>query len=236
MKLLANERDVFIIKTLEQNRIIKVTKAAVSLNVSEKTIREDLKRLEEQGLLIRIHGGACLPDEEGALLPIDIRRKSHMDNKAVIAKKAIQFIEENDTIVLDSGTTLLELAKILPDIPMTVITNDLFIIQEITKKSNIHLYVPGGSFTSGSTSLLGEDAENRLRQFRTQKAFMGTTCVHPKHGLSLISHVEVSLKKIMIQQAEKVFLLVDHTKWNKIGLFPFASLKEIDVIISDTNE
>lgn len=236
MKLLANERDVYIINTLEHNRIIKVTAAAAFLSVSEKTIREDLKRLEDQGLLIRIHGGARLPDEENALLPIDIRRKSHMENKSKIAEKAVHFIEENDTIVLDSGSTLLELAKILPDIPMTVITNDLFIIQEITKKSNIHLYVPGGSFTTGSTSFLGEDAENRLRQFRTQKAFIGATCVHPKHGLSLISHVEVSFKKIMIQQAEKVFLLADHTKWNKIGLFPFASMKEIDVIVSDSNE
>lgn len=235
MKPLANERDVYIINILEQNRIIKVTAAAANLKVTEKTIREDLKRLEDQGLLIRIHGGARLPDEENALLPVDVRRKSHMESKAKIAEKAVHYVEENDTIVLDSGSTLLQLAKILPDIPMTVITNDRFIIQEIAKKSNIHLYVPGGSLTTGSTSFLGEDAENRLRQFRTQKAFIGSTCVHPKHGLSLISHVEISLKKIMIQQAEKVFLLADHTKWNKTGLFPFASIKEIDVIISDND-
>jgi DeoR family fructose operon transcriptional repressor len=233
MKLLANERDIYIINKLEQNRIIKVTESALALNVSEKTIREDLKRLEEQGLLSRIHGGARLPDQEDALLPIDLRRKSHITQKAAIAADAVKFIEENDTILLDSGSTLLELAKILPDFPISVITNDLFIIQEVVKKPNIHLYVPGGSYIAGSTSLLGEDAENRLKQFKAQKAFMGATCVHPVNGLSLISHIEVSLKKIMIQQAEKVFLLADQTKWNKTGLFHFAAMDQVDVIISN---
>lgn len=233
MKLLASERDVYIISALEQHRIIKVSDIAQHLNVSEKTIREDLSRLEEQGLLVRIHGGARIPDQEEALLPIAIRRKSHIEAKTEIAKKAVHYISENDTIVLDGGSTILELAKILPNIPMTVITNDLLTMQEVAKKNHIHLYVPGGSYTIGSTSLLGEDAEQRLRQFHIQKAFIGATCVHPEHGLSLISHVEVSLKKVMIEQAEQVYLLADQTKWNKIGLFPFASMDDIDVVITD---
>lgn len=233
MKLLANERDVYIIDILQQHRVIKVADAADVLKVSEKTIRDDLTRLEEQGLLIRIHGGARLPDQGEALLPIAMRRSSHMEAKASIAKKAIEHIVENDTIVLDGGSTILELAKLLPNIPMTVITNDLLTMQEVAKKSNIHLYVPGGSYTTGSTSLLGEDAEQRLQQFHIQKAFIGTTCVHPEHGLSLISHVEVSYKKVMIQQAEQVFLLADQTKWHKIGLFPFATMNEIDMVITD---
>lgn len=233
MKLLASERDVYIISSLEQHRIIKVADVAQALNVSEKTIREDLSRLEEQGLLVRIHGGARIPDQDEALLPIAVRRKSHIEAKAEIAKKAVEHIQENDTIVLDGGSTVLELAKILPNIPMTVITNDLLTIQEVAKKSYIHLYVPGGSYTVGSTSLLGEDAERRLRQFHIQKAFIGTTCVHPEHGLSLISHVEVSFKKVMIEQAEQVYLLADQTKWNKVGLFPFASMDQIDVVITE---
>lgn len=233
MKPLANERDIYIINTLEQQHVLKVVEAAAALHVSEKTIREDLKRLEEQGLLVRVHGGARLPDKEESLLPIAQRRKSHMSEKAAIAAKAVQYIEENDTIILDSGSTILELAKIMPDIPLTVVTNDLLIMQEIRKRRHIDVYVPGGFLVSGSTTLLGEDAEQRLKQFKTQKAFIGTTCVHPEHGLSLIAHTEVSIKKIMVQQAEKVFLLADRTKWNKIGLFPFASMDEIDVVVSN---
>jgi DeoR family fructose operon transcriptional repressor len=233
MRLLANERYEFLLKKLEKHRIVKVYEAALQLEVSEKTIREDLKYLEDQSLLVRVHGGARLLDQDHALLPIAERRLRHLDKKATIAEEAVKHIEENDTIIMDSGSTLLELARILPSFPMTVVTNDVLIMQQIILKPNIHLYVPGGNFSHGNSTLLGDDAEARLRQFRVSKAFMGTTCVHPEHGLSLITHTEVSYKKAIIQQAEKIYLLADQTKWNKIGLFTFASYAEVDVFITD---
>lgn len=236
MKFLPHERYERILKQLETVRTIKVYEIANELNVSEKTIREDLKLLEDQGLLIRIHGGATLPEQEHALLPVEQRRKRHLDKKAIIAQKAVSYIEMNDTVILDSGSTLLELAKILPDMPMTVITNDILIIPEILKKNHIHLYVPGGYNEQGSTTLLGEDAIARLTQFRARKAFIGTTCYHPQHGCSLISHTEVSLKKAIIRQAETVYLLADQTKFHKVGLFPFARADEIDLVITDDAE
>lgn len=234
--MLASVRHEFLLQELERHRTIRVSDMAKACGVTEKTIREDLALLEERGLLVRVHGGARLPDPDRALLPVQTRRKLHLERKRQIAAKAVAHIEANDTIILDSGSTILELARLLPDMPLTVITNDVPIMQELMKRTHIHLYVPGGSRAPGSTSLLGDDAETRLRQFRVQKAFIGATCVHPEHGLSLISHAEVTMKQTIIRQADQVFLLADRTKWNKIGLFPFASLDEIDVVITDEDD
>nr|WP_243735029.1 DeoR/GlpR family DNA-binding transcription regulator [Paenibacillus turpanensis] len=231
--MLATERHEFIIQKLEADRTVRVKDLAAELSVTEKTIREDLALLEERGLLVRIHGGARLLESEQALLPIGLRKQSHLDRKRTIAEHAVKHIEENDTIILDGGSTLLELARLIPDIPLTVITNDLHIMQEIALRQHVHLYVLGGSRAAGTSSLVGEDAEQKLKQFLVRKAFIGATCVHRQYGLSLITHAEVTLKKTMIERAEQVILLADSTKWNKIGLFPFARFDEVHIPITE---
>ncbi len=231
--MLAAERHEFILRKMEEERTVRVKDLSEALSVTEKTVREDLALLEERGLLERIHGGARLLETEGAVVPVGPRRSSQLDRKRAIAEHALGLVEENDTLLLDGGSTTLELARLLPDVPLTIVTNDVAIMAEVAKRRFVHLYVPGGSRAQGTTSLIGEEAVRRMQQFRVRKAFIGATCVHPEQGLSLITHDEVTLKRAMLAQAEQVILLADTTKWNKVGLFPFASWDEVQLAITE---
>lgn len=229
--MLAITRHEKIIEWLERHRSVKVAELSEWLNVTEKTIREDLEKLEQRGLLKRIHGGAILAGDEGALLPLSRSRTRQYEEKKEIAAKALKLIEEDDVVALDGGTTTLEMAKAMDNKPLTVITNDLHIISELVKKERIRLVVPGGQ--RQRNLLVGPESVEYLKRLNIQKSFVSATAVDLEHGLTVFTSGHVELKQALIRNAGEVYAVADHSKFGKCALLTFAALDELNAIVTD---
>lgn len=232
--MLAAERHRIIIERLEQSGAVKVSELSELFQVTEKTVREDLEKLEEKGLLKRTHGGAVLEQgSEDSLLPLQIPNVKHKDEKAAIAELALGIIEPNDIIALDAGSSTLELAKLLPNMPLTVLTNDLLIIRELTAKEAIRLVVPGGY--RHNNLLIGGESQEWISRLNVHKLFLSTTGIHLEYGLTIFTEELAKLKRLYMDNAKQVYILADHSKFDKGALITFGSLDETHSIITDEN-
>lgn len=167
---------------------VTVADLSQQLQVTGKTIREDLTKLEEQGLVVRVHGGAVLAhSDQFGILPSKEPLAKNRDEKTEIALKALAHINIGDIIALDGGSTTLEIARRLDDVPLTVITNDVYIISELATKNNIRLVVPGGYRVRNM--LAGPEGVSYVKQLNIQKAFISATGVHLDHGLSIYTRI-----------------------------------------------
>ncbi|MFC4776946.1 DeoR/GlpR family DNA-binding transcription regulator [Paenibacillus sp. GCM10023252] len=230
--MLAIDRHRRVIEQLEEKGSIKVSELSEQFGVTEKTIREDLERLEEKGLLKRIHGGAILVQEgENSLLPLQLPNSKYPDAKSAIADYAASCIEENDIIALDAGSTTLEIAKRLKNMPLTVLTNDLLIIRELTSKEQIRLVVPGGY--RQHNLLVGTEAHDWIRKLNVHKLFLSTTGIHLEYGLTIFNEDSLELKKVYMACAKKIYCVADHSKFDRGALLTFAELGEVDTFITD---
>ncbi|MED3647156.1 DeoR/GlpR family DNA-binding transcription regulator [Halalkalibacterium halodurans] len=233
--MLSVERHEKILEWLEKNKAVKVSDLSRELQVSEKTIRIDLVHLEKKGLLKRIHGGAVPLDDEGRIFPINERQSKHNLAKQAIAGEAIKRIQPNETILMDGGSTTLAVAKQLGAFPVTIITNDVRIAAELISKEKVQLIVLGGTRIGTSSSLFSPESSELLKRIRVNRLFFGATGISIEHGLTVLNSLHVEWKKQVLRCAERVTLLVDSTKFEKVGLIQFATIEEVDEIITDMN-
>ncbi|WP_322924857.1 DeoR/GlpR family DNA-binding transcription regulator [Paenibacillus campi] len=229
----ALKRHERIMELLIASQEITVGELSDTLHVTGKTIREDLAKLEEMGLLVRVHGGAVLAqnDQYGILSGQGINTK-HMSEKSEIAERALQYIQSGDIIALDGGSTTLEIARRLPAMPLTVVTNDLFILSELARKEQIRLVVPGGE--RNRNMLVSSQAIEYVRGLNIHKAFVSSTALHAEFGLSIYTGDLVPFKKALVATAQKVYGVVDHQKFGQFALWTFAACSELDMIITDS--
>lgn len=221
-----------IMEALLARREVTVAELSETLAVTGKTIREDLSKLEEKGLLIRLHGGAILAqnDQLGILSPKESLTKNASE-KAEIAEYAIQLIEEGDIIALDGGGTTLEIAKHLDNRPLTVITNDVNIISELARKDQIRLVVPGGYRVRNM--LVGPGAADFVRKLNIQKAFLSATGVHLQYGFTIYTGDFIDFKQALVETARIRYVVAAHHKFGRCALLTYAQLKDIDSIVTD---
>lgn len=223
-----------IMEVLLTQKEVTVAELSERLGVTGKTIREDLTKLEEQGLIVRVHGGAVLAQgDQFGILPSKTPLIKHAEEKADIARKALLHIRPNDIIALDGGSTTLEIARRLDNQPLTVITNDVYIISELANKDKIRLVVPGGYRVRNM--LAGPEGTSYVSQLNIQKAFISATGVHPEHGLSIYTGDLIDFKRALIQTAREVIAVINHHKFGQTALRTFASLSELSRIITDGN-
>lgn len=221
-----------IMELLLAKREIEVVELTKLLAVTGKTIREDLAKLEQKGLLQRVHGGAVLSQENqlGMLLP-----KQHVPQgleRQQIADLALSLIQPNEIIALDGGRTTLELAKRLPDVPLTIVTNDLHIVAELARREQIRLVVPGGYQIRNM--LVGPEAAAYIRKLNISKAFLSTTGVHPTYGFTIYSSDSSDIKRAWLETASVSYVMADHSKFEQGALFTFAKLHEVEGILTDS--
>jgi DeoR family fructose operon transcriptional repressor len=233
--MLAAERYELILEHLGKYKVVKVSKFSSLIGVTEKTIRIDLEHLEQRGLLKRIHGGAVQINYEIDMFPVSERQAGLSDIKLTIAKEALKLIKPHETILLDGGSTTLALAKLIGDFPVTVITNDIKIANLLLEKSNVQLMVLGGIRIANSSSLLGDHALEALGKIRVSRLFFGTTGVSSEFGLTVLNSLHADWKRKIIERAEKVTLLADSTKFERAALIQFASLVDVDEVVTDSN-
>lgn len=222
MEMLLADREVTVAALTEQ------------LNVTGKTIREDLAKLEEKGLLARIHGGAVLAqaNQLGILSPKPEETAPNEAELQEIAEAAAALIEPNEVVALDGGRTTLAIARRLPDQPLTVVTNDLLVIAELARKERIRLVVPGGY--QKRNMLIGAEAEAYIRKLNIAKAFLSATGVHPEYGFTIYSGESAELKRAWLETAKTAYVVADHRKFGQGALFTFAKLDEVEAIITDS--
>lgn len=221
-----------IMEVLLTHKEVTVAELSERLGVTGKTIREDLAKLEEQGLIIRVHGGALLAQgDQLGILPSKAPLVKHAEEKADIAQKALRHIQPHDIIALDGGSTTLEIARRLDNQPLTVITNDVYIISELAVKDHIRLVVPGGYRVRNM--LAGPESASYVRQLNIQKAFISATGIHTEHGLSIYTGDLIDFKRALVETSREVIAVVNSQKFGQTALRTFASLKEVDRIITD---
>ncbi len=233
--MLAEERRQEIVKLIDKLDTVHVKKISNKFNVTEETIRRDLAILEKKHLLKRIHGGAVSIYNSQEELSFDIRKEENVSAKKEIAAKAAKLIHTGDTIFLDASSTSMFLAKKLNQSHnITVITNSIRIVYELADNNNVNLISTGGILNLSTFSLVGPLANGSISKYYADKLFASCKGLDLKHGATDSYDLEIEVKKTMTKQARKVIIMADSSKFNQIGLTQFASLDQIEMIISDS--
>lgn len=231
--LLAVNRQKEIVKLVLQSQSVKVVHLSKLFGVTEETIRRDLEKLELEGQLKRIHGGA-VPLNDGSMeLPIVVRTAQNIESKRLIGKKAADFVLDGDIIALDSSTTCLELAKNLDNQSIHVVTNGLQVVMELGKRSNMRVLCTGGFFNEDHHAFFGQVAERSLEGHHIDKLFISCKGYDPNWGMSESHEQQALLKRKMLSVADEVNLLIDSSKMNVKALINTAPSDRIARIITD---
>ena len=202
-------------------------------SVSAPTIRKDLTILEEAGMIIRTHGEVHMASHTSPITPYEARSCLHPEAKAAIARRAMAEIEEGDSIILDSGTTTIEIAKLLVDrTDLTVITNSLP-IATIFSNSPVTVNVIGGLFLGRNLSTMGPDAEEFLRRIKVDKGFISSPGIRADYGLGTSHPLEASIKKSMICSSRVIYAVLDSSKLFTTSIYPFAEFSDLDYLITE---
>lgn len=232
--MLVAERHGKIVDTVKEKGSIRVTELSRMFNLTEETIRRDLEKLEREGKLMRSHGGAiAIKDGEQGDVPYFKRETLHTTEKEKIANTALQFVQEEDSILLDASSTSWFLAKRLPNIPLTVITNSLRVLTELVSKKNIHVICTGGSLSHTSLSVLGPLTIQSLENYHADKAFISCKALDVNWGISDANDMQAMVKKKMLEISEKNYLLIDHSKIGKKATSFVDGFEKVHCIISD---
>lgn len=228
------QRKKSILKLLDQKEEVSIQDIVTQCSVSEITVRRDLTMLEKKGLLKRTHGGAVKNAVLTEILGFDTSKVDRRNQKLEICKLASSFIEENDTIYMDCGTTVYFLSHFLSRFKnLRIITNSLPVVSELMPHSHIKVYLIGGELDASLKALYGPMTDNLLSKYKADKAFIGAAGASLLHGLSSNHEKEASVTLKMAEAAEKVYLLCDSSKIEKTSYFNYSSLELIDQLITD---
>jgi DeoR family L-fucose operon activator len=231
--MLALERHRRLLDLLNEQGGVRTAEAARALGVTEETVRRDFEKLEAEGALLRSHGGAVKLESARREFPARERVQQHAGEKIQIAKAAVARIQPGQTILFDASTTALQVAKLLPDQPLTVITNALQTALALVEKPSIHVTVLGGTLMSSSQSCTGWSAEQMLELFRIDAAYISCRGFDAERGPSEATEEQARLKRRIVERAEEICLLADASKIGVSSSFYFAKSADIDLWITD---
>lgn len=233
--MLAVERRNNIEQMINENGSVLVVDLARRFDVTTETIRNDLLKLEKQGILIRTYGGATLVENNAVDLAIAERDTVNYEEKQRIGKQAAQMIRNGETIFLDASTSAWHLARNIKDkMGVTVITNASKIAAELAECESVHVICTGGEMTSRNMSYVGRIAEKTIREnYFANKCFFSCRGVTLSRGLVDSSEDEAEIKKLMIQNSDTAVFLCDHNKMGRLGVPSIVGLDGIDVFITD---
>ena len=223
-----------ITEILAANGVVRVADLVKQFGVSDVTVRNDLEALAKEGVLVRDHGGAVAQTYTSLSVAFNQRAMLNLESKQRIGEAAARMVFAGETIILDAGTTLMEMAKRLPPVsPLTVITNSLNIATEVGSRPGMHVMLAGGSLSNETISTIGPLAERDLRELLVDKLFLGIQAFDPEAGLSDVSLEVARVKTAMFSAARHVTLLADSSKYPSRAMARVAPLSEIDCLITD---
>lgn len=227
--MLMAERHLKIINIIKERGSVQVDTLAKELNVSNMTIRRDLEKLDEDGIIERCHGGAVYKQE----ISYEDKLTTNKREKEALASICEDFVKEGDAVYLDAGTTTFEIAKRIMNINnITVVSNDLEIVR-LLRNSNVELVICGGSVQKSTGSIYGYYALNMLEHMKFDIGFFGTAAIDENLNVMTPTADKAFLKKQIIGQCQQSFIVADKSKFKRRALTYVNSLKDYTYIVTD---
>jgi DeoR/GlpR family transcriptional regulator of sugar metabolism len=232
--MLKAERHKFIISKLADQQRVSTLSLAQDLDVSEDSIRRDLNKLHEKGLLEKVYGGAIpLSEKHKSVFDIEI---SNEDRKKVIGNKALSLLQDGQVIIMSGGTTNLVFSKLIPPaLTATIYTYSLPIAMQLSRYPNIDLIFIGGKMQKNAMVTIGMDVLQVLAKIKADICFMGVSSIDSKQGLTEMGYEVSIVKKAMIESSEKVITMFTSDKLNTRKPHVVCDLSRLDTIITDLN-
>lgn len=232
---MANEREAYILHKIQTDKRVKVTDLAEALDVTPETIRKDLSDLEERHLLQRVHGGAVALSYFKSSEPAYSDRSAiQIEAKQRLAAEVAREILPGETLLLDNGSTIHELAKALCDIPLlTVITPSLKIALTFSNNPSTKVFLLGGWLRPTEPSTFGDVTLQQLKGFHVNKTILSVAGLSAEHGLTEYLEEDASIKRQALLCGEKKIVLIDHTKLDVTALLTVAPIEKIDEVYID---
>ncbi len=232
----AAERERHILEALKPTGFVSYRELEARLNASPATIRRDLARMDEGGTIARVHGGAKLPDSsrEGRLLgtPFDQNIAQNLAAKQAIGKAAAKLCLPGEGVMIDGGTTTLQMCPHLAGLDLQVLTNSLHIVNALLAQAGTRILLPSGAVFREQNIILAPAGEDSMPRFHAPRLFMGAAAVGPQ-GAMQADPVLVAAERRLIDRAEEVILLVDSSKFVSRSGTIVCGLDEVDVLITD---
>src|SRR5256885_1182501 len=233
--MLAAERRRRISETLRSRGILSVAEMAHSLGATEITLRRDLRAMASDGLVVRTHGGAMLPDGLAHEPTFSEKAQQAAAEKAAIARVALTMIHPGDSILLGPGTTTLELARLLLKCPeLTVVTNSLLAAQALMDAPHVEVLLTGGTLRRSIHALVGPAAEESVRSLRASQAFISGNGFTADRGLSTPSPLVAATDRALASAAQQVVVLADHTKIGEETMCQTVPTARVHTLITDS--
>lgn len=227
-----NTRQKTLLSLIQNQGAVSVQALFSEIKASEATIRRDLTHLEDRQLIVRRRGEAFAVKKS---LESAFQQREYLSREAKqsIARIATREIREHDTIILDAGTTTLEIARLLTNYTnLTILTNSLPVANVIAS-TTLSLSLAGGHLFSQNMSTQGPEAEAFFKKVEVEKAFIGASGIRRLVGLETLNPFEAEIKKLMVQAAKKVYGVVDSTKFDTAGINVFCNFSDLDYLITD---
>lgn len=208
---------------------------AEEFGVSQMTIRRDVEMLEDRGVVRRVLGGAIAFGGKSTEPSFEARAAEAAESKRHIAKAAAELLRPSETVILDSGSTVLAMAREIRgrDLGLTVITPSILVAAELANEPDTTVILTGGLVRPGELSLIGAEAENTFRNYNCDTYAMGVAGVHAKRGFSDYHRDESSVKKAAIRSADRVIAVLDESKLGRVQLVNVAALQEVEVLVTN---
>jgi len=232
--LFAEERMYEIVKLLDVNEKLLIPSLCEKFGVSPATIRSDLRALEQKNLLKRTHGGAIPARNAAFELATRAKEVKHIDEKRRIAAHAATMVQNGDTIIIDTGTTTMELAKLLTEkTDIKVVTNDIKIALFLEEQTNFEIFMLGGMIRRDYHCVMGDTAIRQIRNLNVDKAFIGANALSLEKGFSTPSLELANVKKTMVSAASTTIFLMDSQKLDRVSFAQIIPTNQAHTLITD---
>jgi DeoR family transcriptional regulator of aga operon len=232
-----SQRRLQISELVRQHGSVQVATLARRFGVSMQTVRKDLRYLAERGVMARAYGGAIDSSVVGTGATsephYEAKRTSHLDEKRRIGQRAAALVKAGDTIAIDSGTTAIQLAESLPNIEVTVVTNDFGVLGALAPKNNINIVMLGGELRRKNMAFYGGLTVEALDALHVDMLFLGVDGLDLERGITTHYEPEAMLNRKMVEAARVVVAITDSSKFGKICLHRIVPVGELNVLITD---
>lgn len=232
--MLALERASYILEQLHRQKIVLVKDLSHHMGVSEETIRKDLERLEKNGNLRRVHGGAYLKEGYGNEATFAVRDKLYRQEKESLAAAAAELIQENESVILDCSTTALHVARALGALKKrcTVLTNSLETSAALASSPAIRLIVLGGEYRADTGSFGGSMVFEALKQYRADLAVVSSAGISRESGITDYTEEEAGIRRLMMERARETVYVADSTKIGRNALYVAGTWERIGRLVT----
>ena len=228
------ERQNLILQFLLRSQRISIMEICRSFSVSQATARRDLETLARKGKVQRVHGGAITLTQLAPEQPTLQRQDEQAQEKLCIGQAAAALVHDGETVLLGSGSTVLEAARILRGCRnLTVITNSLPVINALAGAAEITLICLGGMLRDSELSFIGHFTEQTLAEVRADKVIIGTHAIHLEHGLTLEYLPETMTDRAIMKAGKEIIVVADHTKFGRATAVLLAPLESIHTLVTD---